>query len=242
MENQHQRTISLIGEENFKTISTKKVLVFGIGGVGGYVAEMLARAGIGEIAIIDFDSVSLSNINRQIIATHSTIGEPKVNVMKKRILDINPNIKVTAINKFVSKDNITDFNPQNYDYVVDAIDNVSAKIALAKLADTQNFNLISCMGTGNKLCPELFEITDIYKTSVCPLAKVIRKELKALGVKKLTVLYSKEQPINNGSRTPASICFTPSIAGIRIAEHVIKSFFKLIFLEKSFLNKQPKKS
>ncbi len=223
METWFDRTALLIGLDKVNLLKTKKVLVFGVGGVGSYAVEMLARAGIGTIDVVDCDIVNITNINRQIIATHSTIGRAKVDVVKERVLDINPNINVKAINKFVTKENIEEFNLASYDYVVDAIDNVTAKIALAEDSEKVGFNLISCMGTGNKLCPELFEITDIYKTSVCPLAKVMRKELKERNVKKLTVLYSKEQPINTiGKRVPASICFTPSIAGIRIAEYVIK--------------------
>lgn len=223
METQFDRTALLIGWDKVDLLKLKKVLVFGVGGVGSYVVEMLARVGVGTIDVVDCDNVNVTNINRQIIATYSNIGRAKVDVVKERILDINPNINIKAINKFVTKENIDEFNLAGYDYVVDAIDNVTAKIALAEASEKVGFNLISCMGTGNKLCPELFEITDIYKTSVCPLAKVMRKELKERNVKKLTVLYSKEQPINTGGeRVPASICFTPSIAGIRIAEYVIK--------------------
>lgn len=223
METQFDRTALLIGWDKVDLLKLKKVLVFGVGGVGSYVVEMLARVGVGTIDVVDCDNVNVTNINRQIIATYSNIGRAKVDVVKERILDINPNINIKAINKFVTKENIDEFNLAGYDYVVDAIDNVTAKIALAEASEKSGFNLISCMGTGNKLCPELFEITDIYKTSVCPLAKVMRKELKERNVKKLTVLYSKEQPINTGGeRVPASICFTPSIAGIRIAEYVIK--------------------
>lgn len=220
------RTISLIGSEAVETLKKSKVLVFGVGGVGSYVVEMLARCGIGEIGLVDFDIVSKSNINRQIIALNSSIGKPKVEVAKERVLDINPNAKVQTMNQFVTKDNLDVFNLKTYDYVIDCIDNITAKIALAKRSEEEGFNLISCMGTGNKLCPELFEITDIYSTSVCPLAKVIRGELKKQGVSKLKVLYSKENPIKNKQRVPASICFTPSIAGIRIAEFVIKELIK----------------
>lgn len=222
------RTKQLIGDEKLNLIKTKKVLVFGVGGVGSYVVEALARAGVGEIAIVDSDVVAMSNINRQIIALCSTIGKAKVEVMKQRILDINPNVKVLSEKKFVTKENLSEFNLKHYDFVVDAIDNVSAKIELAVLSDKQGFNLISCMGTGNKLKPEMFEIADIYKTSVCPLAKVMRKELKARDVKRLTVLYSKEEPINlMGERVPASISFTPGIAGLRIAEYVIKKIAQI---------------
>jgi len=222
-----EKTINLIGQSKVEALQNSKVLVFGVGGVGSYAVEMFARCGVGEICIVDCDVVSKSNINRQIIALNSTIGQTKVQVMQNRILDINPNAKVTAICQFVTKDNLNDFNLKHYDYVVDCVDNITAKIALAKKSEEENFNLISCMGTGNKLCPELFEIADIYATSVCPLAKVMRAELKKQGVSKLKVLYSKEKPTNlNKQRVPASICFTPSIAGIRIAEFVIKELIK----------------
>lgn len=221
---QFDRTEKLIGKDKVGTLKTKKVLVFGVGGVGGFAVEGLVRAGVQNITIVDCDTVSESNLNRQIIALHSTIGKNKVDVMQNRILDINPNATVNAINLFVTKENLAKFNLTDFDFVVDAVDNVTVKIELATLCEKLNVNLISCLGTGNKLCPEMFEIADIYKTSVCPLAKVMRKELKDRGVKALTVLYSKEQPINlTGERVPASISFTPSIAGLRIAEYVVKT-------------------
>lgn len=228
MEEQFERTYNLIGEDNVNKLKNSKIMVLGVGGVGGFVCEALARAGVGEITIVDKDVVSLSNINRQIIALHSTVGKPKVEVMKSRLLDINPNMVVNSQCVFLTKDNISEFECEKYDYVVDAIDNVTAKIELAKLSETKGFKLISCMGTGNKLKPELFEITDIYKTSVCPLAKAIRKKLKENNVKHLTVLYSKEEPraFVDGLRTPASISFSPSIAGLRLAEYVIKEIIK----------------
>ena len=221
------RTISLIGEEAFKKINNKTVMILGSGGVGGFVCEALARAGVNNFVLIDNDVVSISNINRQIIALHSTVGLPKVNVMKERILDINPNAVVTTFQLFLTQENISELD-YNVDYVIDCIDNITAKIALACLSEKVGFKLISCMGTGNKLNPELFEIADINKTSVCPVAKVMRKKLKDLGVGRLKVLYSKEEPIKNEcvARVPASISFTPSIAGLRIAEFVIKEFIE----------------
>ena len=220
---QFDRTEKLIGKDKVNALKAKQVLVFGVGGVGGFAVEGLVRAGVQNITIVDCDTVSESNLNRQIIALHSTIGKNKVDVMKNRILDINPNATVNAINLFVTKENLAEFNLTEFDFVIDAVDNVTVKIELASLCEKLNVNLISCLGTGNKLCPEMFEIADIYKTSVCPLAKVMRKELKDRGVKALTVLYSKEQPINlTGERVPASISFTPSIAGLRIAEYVVK--------------------
>ena len=183
----------------------------------------MVAQGVGNFVLVDNDVVSVTNINRQIIALNSTVGKYKTEVMKQRILDINPNAVVECVNLFITKDNVQDLN-FNVDYVVDAIDNVIAKIELAKMSEKVGFKLISCMGTGNKLEPEKFEISDISKTSVCPLAKVMRKRLKEEGVKKLTVLYSKEEPKNvvENGRLPASISFTPSIAGLRIAEYVIK--------------------
>ncbi len=223
MENQYERTINLIGEQKFKSLSGKKVIVLGIGGVGGFVVEALARAGVQNFVLVDNDVVNVSNINRQIIAKHSTIGQPKVEVMKNRLLDINPNIKVETKNVFLTQENVKTFDFE-CDYVIDCIDNITAKIAVAVESKNKKFNLISCMGTGNKLSPELFEIDDIFKTSVCPLAKVMRKKLRELNVDKLTVLYSKEEPLKTNSRVPASISFCPSIAGLRIAEYVIKQF------------------
>ena len=220
-ENIFSRTMNLIGQENVQSLSKKKVIVFGVGGVGGYVCEALARAGIGTITLVDSDVVNITNINRQIIALYSTIGQKKVDVMRQRILDINPQASVKAICKFVLPENINEFDLKQYNFVIDAIDTVTAKIALAEACERLQVKLISCMGTGNKLKPEAFEIADIYSTSVCPLAKIMRKELRLRGVKQLTVLYSKEDPIKNNERTPASISFTPSIAGLRIAQYVI---------------------
>lgn len=225
-EEQFSRTVSLLGQDAFNSIQGKRVLILGIGGVGGFVAEALARAGVKNFTLVDNDVVSKSNINRQIIALDSTLGRPKVDVMKERILDINPSAVVSTRQDFITASSIAneDFL---YDYVIDCIDNITAKIALAIESEKRGFKLISCMGTGNKLKPEMFEIADIYKTSVCPLAKIMRKKLKDANVKKLTVLYSKEEPIKNGkTRVPASISFTPSIAGLRIAEYVIKDFLK----------------
>lgn len=228
MEDWRDRTIKLIGKEQVYILNNSNVIVFGVGGVGGFAIEGLVRAGIGNFTIVDNDVVSLTNINRQIIATCSTIGKDKTEVMKLRILDINPNAKVNAIKEFVTPYNIDKFNLKQFDFIVDAIDNITAKIALAKYAEDNGINIISCMGTGNKVCPEMFEISDIYKTSVCPLAKVMRKELKARGVKHLKVLYSKEQPCSkNASRTPASISFTVGIAGLRLAEYVIKCILNI---------------
>ncbi len=226
MENQFSRTESLIGPENLKKLKKSHIAIFGIGGVGGYVAEALARSGIGTLDIIDNDSVSLSNINRQIIATHSSIGRFKTEVMKEHILDINPNATVNTHNTFYLPKNSKEFNLSSYDYIIDAVDTVTAKIELITKAQEANTPIISCMGTGNKLDPTKFEITDIYKTSVCPLAKVMRYELKNRNIKKLKVLYSKEIPVKTESRTPASIAYCPAVAGLIIASEVIKDIIE----------------
>lgn len=228
MQNQFSRTELLIGKEAVEKLHNSKVAVFGIGGVGSFVVEGLARSGVGNFILIDNDKVSLSNLNRQIIATHKTIDKNKVDVAKTRILDINPNAKVEVYQEFFmpETEGIID---ETIDYIVDCVDTVTAKIELVVRADKLNIPIISSMGTGNKLDPTRFEITDIYKTSVCPLAKVMRKELRERNIKKLKVLYSKEEPIKingipeeNGKIPPASISFVPSVAGLIIAGEVIK--------------------
>lgn len=223
MVNQFDRTESLIGTESLEKLSKTTVAVFGIGGVGGYVVEALSRCGIGNLVLIDNDDINITNLNRQIIALHSTIGQSKVEVAKKRILDINPNINIEIHKEFFMPETSSKFDFTKYNYVVDAIDSVTGKIELVMKAQESNIPIISSMGTGNKLHPELFEISDIYKTSVCPLAKVMRGELKKRGVKKLKVLYSKEMPIKTaGQRIPASISFVPPVAGLIIAGEVVR--------------------
>ncbi len=226
MENQFSRTENLIGKENLISLKNAKIAVFGIGGVGGHVVEALVRSGVETIDIIDNDNVSLSNLNRQIIATHSSLGKPKTDVMKERILDINPNAVVNTHNLFYLPENAAEFNLSNYDYIVDAIDTVTAKIELITRAKEANIPIISCMGTGNKLDPSKFEISDISKTSVCPLAKVMRYELKKRNITKVKVLYSKENPIKTENRTPMSIATCPAVAGLLIANEVIKDIIK----------------
>ena len=227
------RNEMLIGEASLKKLKDCRVAVFGIGGVGGYVVEALARSGVGAIDLIDNDTVSLSNINRQIIALHSTVGMLKTTVAAKRIKDINPEITVKEINTFVLPENINEFDFSEQNYIVDAIDTVSGKIAIIEKSTKENIPVISSMGTGNKLNPTLFEISDIYKTSVCPLARVMRYELKKRGVKKLKVLYSKEEPLKSSVTdterrkcVPGSISFVPSVAGLIIAGEVIKDLIK----------------
>ncbi len=225
------RTEALLGAENVEKLKNKKVIIFGIGGVGGYTCEALARTGVGVIDIVDSDLVSLSNINRQIIALHSTVGGKKVDVMKERIKDISLGTEVNTYDMFVTPENLSDFDLTKYDYVIDAIDTVSTKIAIAEFCDKNGISVISSMGAGNKLNPCAFKVADIYKTTVCPLAKAVRTKLKKLGVKKLKVVYSDEEPVNstvdeNGKRAPSSCAFIPSVAGLIIASEVIKDLIK----------------
>ena len=219
------RTEMLIGKENLNKLKNSHIAVFGIGGVGGYVTEALARSGVGKIDIIDNDTINVTNINRQIIATTKTIGLNKVDVMKERLLEINPDIEVNSYNLLYLPETSETFDFSKYNYIVDAVDNITAKIDLCLQAEKHNIPIISSMGTGNKLDPTAFEVTDIYKTSVCPLARVMRQELKKRGIKKLKVVYSKEQSITN-QRPPASISFVPSTAGLIIASEVIKDIIK----------------
>ena len=221
-EDQYTRTRMLLGSEEVDRLQNASVLLFGVGGVGGFTCEALARAGVGRIHIVDKDVVDITNINRQIIATHDTGGRPKVEVMKERILSINPAAAVEATECFYLPDRAAEFDFGAYDYVIDAIDNVSAKLSIICEAKAAGTPVISSMGTGNKLDPTRFEIADIHKTSVCPLAKVIRKGLKDRGIKDVKVLYSREEPVRTGLRTPASVSFVPSVAGLIIAGEVIK--------------------
>lgn len=231
MNNQFTRTEILLGADAIEKLKKSRVAVFGVGGVGGFVVEALVRSGIGEIDIIDNDTVALSNINRQIIATHDTIGRSKVDVMEERIKSICPTVKVHKHTCFFLPETADTFCFEDYDYVVDAIDTVSGKIALVMKAEESNTPIMCSMGAGNKLDPTRFEVADIYKTSVDPLAKVMRHELKKRGIKKLKVVYSKEQPLTaKGTTTevsskrsiPGSIAFVPSVAGLIIAGEVIK--------------------
>ena len=221
MENWKSRTESLIKKENVDKLSRAHVLVFGLGGVGSYCAEALARAGIGELTLVDGDKIASSNINRQLIATTSTVGLPKAEVQKERLLQINPDIKISAKQIFFLPENSDEFDFSQYDYVVDAVDTVTAKIEIIQKAKAQNVPVVSSMGTGNKLDPTAFKVSDIYKTKVCPLAKVMRKELKSRGVDRLKVVYSEEEPLKK-DRTPSSISFVPGVAGLILAGEVIK--------------------
>ncbi|MDO4599760.1 MAG: tRNA threonylcarbamoyladenosine dehydratase [[Ruminococcus] gnavus] len=231
--NEYSRTELLLGKDGMQKLKEATVMVFGVGGVGSHCIEALARSGVGRLILIDNDTVSLTNINRQSIASHSTVGRMKTEVMKERIRDINPDIQVTTYETFVLPDNLESLFLATPDYIIDAIDTVTAKIAIVELAQQQNIPLISSMGTGNKLHPELFEITDLSKTTMCPLCKVMRRELKARGIRHLKVLYSPEKPVDTTGREtgedkgarrtlPGSISFVPPVAGLLIAGEVIR--------------------
>ena len=225
------RTGLLIGNEGLDTLAKSKVIVFGVGGVGSFVVEALTRAGVGNLILVDNDTICISNLNRQIHATRNTVGMIKVEAMKERVLSINPDCKVEAKQVFLTADNLEEIIPSDVDYVVDAIDTVTSKLALAKYCYENNIKIMSSMGTGNKIDPSQFRVTDVFKTKVCPLAKVMRSELKKRGVKKLKVVYSEEMPMTpdkgdavpSGKRqTPGSMPFVPPVAGMIIAGEVIK--------------------
>lgn len=250
MLNQFSRTQLLLGKETMDRLAQKRIAIFGIGGVGGYVCEALVRSGIGAFALIDDDKICLTNLNRQIIATRKTVGSYKVDVMKERMLEINPDVDIHVYKCFYLPENANDFNFEDYAYIVDAVDTVSAKIELIMRAKEKNIPIISAMGAGNKLDPTGFKVADIYKTKVCPLAKVMRKELRKRGVKKLKVVYSEEEPIKPledmsiscrnhcicppGTKRkctqrrdiPGSNAFVPAVAGLIIAGEIIKDFSK----------------
>lgn len=226
-----QREELLIGKKNLDKLQNSHVIVFGAGGVGGFTIEALVRGGIGELSVVDYDTIDITNINRQIIATQNTIGLDKVSVVKERALSINPNIKIHIYKeKYNEETRDLFFKEKKYDYVVDAIDLVSSKLDLIETSIKNNIPIISSMGTGNKINPTMLEVSDIYKTSVCPLAKVMRKELKERRIKRLKVIYSKElpmKPLNEDggrekSKNVGSISFVPSVAGLIIGSEVIK--------------------
>lgn len=246
MENQFSRTEFLIGQQNLNKLKNSRVAIFGIGGVGGYTCEALVRSGIENIDIIDDDVVSITNINRQIIALHSTIGKQKVDVMKERLKDINPKVNVNVHKCFFLPENSQNFPFEEYDYVIDAVDTVTAKIELVMKCKEMGIPIISSMGAGNKLDASAFKVADVYNTKMDTLAKVMRRELKARGIKKLKVVYSEEKPIDlqknvdmedlkenenpektfNNKRVPGSISFVPSVVGLIIAGEVIKDILK----------------
>ena len=222
MSERFSRTELLIGKENVERLGRARVAVFGVGGVGGCAVEALVRSGVGTLDLIDADVVSLSNVNRQIIATEKTVGRAKVDVAKERALEINPDIKVNIYKIFYLPETAGQFDFTLYDYVVDAIDTVTGKLGLIMQAKEAGVPVISCMGAGNKLDAAAFRVEDIYKTSVCPLAKVMRRELKKRGVKDLKVVYSKEEPVKKGNQIPGSIAFVPPAAGLILAGEVVK--------------------
>ena len=229
--NEFCRTELLVGEEGINKLHNSKVIVFGIGGVGSFVVEALTRAGVGNLILVDNDTICISNLNRQIHATQATVGMIKVEAMKERVISINPKCNVEAKQVFITADNISEIIPSDVDYVVDAIDTVTSKLALAEYCYKNNINIISSMGTGNKMDPTQFRVSDVFKTKVCPLAKVMRHELRKRGVKKLKVVYSEEMPMtpdkgravpSQKRQTPGSISFVPPVAGMIIGGEVIK--------------------
>lgn len=235
MDSIFSRTALLIGEDSLKKLQSSKVIIFGLGGVGSYVCEALARSGVGYFHLVDNDIVDKTNINRQLIATVDTIGKNKVDVMRDRILSINPDVEIEISKCFYLPENSGNFDFEKYDYIIDAIDTVTAKIDLVVKAKKANTRIISSMGTGNKLDPTRFEVSDIYKTSVCPLCKVMRRELKKREIDSLKVVYSKEEPKNvviesnfpnTKKRSPGSTSFVPSVAGLIIASEVVKDLIK----------------
>ncbi len=231
MTDSFSRTALLLGDEALARLKNARVAVFGVGGVGGYAVEALVRSGVGALDLIDNDTVAQSNINRQIIALNSTVGQYKADVAAKRVLDINPECDVRAIKVFYMPETADEFDFTRYDYIIDAIDTVKGKLALARQAQDAGAPIISCMGAGNKLDPTAFEVADIYDTSICPLARIMRKECRARGIKRLKVVYSKEMPARPVKKleeqtvrrdTPGSVSFVPSVAGLIIAGEVIK--------------------
>lgn len=220
------RTERLIGTEALEKLRNANIIIFGLGGVGSYTAEALARCGVGKMTVVDKDTVDITNINRQLYALHSTVGKEKAGVAAERIKDISPKCEVTPLVKMYLPENADEFELEKYDYIIDAIDNVTAKIDLAVKAEALSVPIIASMGTGNKLDPSAFKISDIYKTSVCPLCRVMRRELKKRDVRHLKVLFSEEEPKTDGERTPASISFVPPAAGLMIAGEVVRDIIK----------------
>lgn len=226
-----ERTRAMLGDDAIEKLNKSRVAVFGVGGVGGYTVEALVRSGIGEIDVFDKDTVSISNINRQIIATQSTVGMSKVEAIKARIHEINPECKVNIHEVFYLPENAHNYDFACYNYIVDAVDTVTAKLEIIRRAKEADIPVISSMGTGNKLDPTRLEVADISKTTVCPLARVMRRELKSRGINHLKVVYSKEEPrktaiTEDGRNAPASVAFVPSVAGLIIAGEVIKDLIK----------------
>lgn len=227
--NEFIRSEILLGKAAMEKLKKSKVIIFGVGGVGSYVCEAIARSGVGAITVVDNDVVSQSNINRQLIALHSHLGRAKVDVVKERIEDINPKCSVTVYKMFYLPETAEEIDFSEYDYIIDAVDTVTAKLEIICRAKKAGVPVISCMGTGNKLEPSMLSITDIYKTKVCPLARVMRRELKERGIKSLTVMYSEEKPLvpmSDNPRVPGSVSFVPSVAGLMIGGYVVKELIK----------------
>lgn len=226
MSSQFERTELLIGKKGVERLAAARVAIFGIGGVGGYALEALARSGVGNIDLVDNDIIGLTNLNRQIIATHGTLGKYKVDVARERVLDINPSALIKTYKLFYSEENSDEMDLKVYDYIIDAIDTVKSKVELIVRAKAEKITIISSMGAGNKMNPTMFFTDDIYNTSVCPLAKVMRRELRQRGIEKLKVVYSKETPIKvdhaGTVKTPGSNSFVPPACGLTIASEVIK--------------------
>ncbi len=228
MKEQFEREAMLLGEEGVARLQNASVAVFGIGGVGSYTVEALARAGIGRLLLVDNDTVSVTNINRQLIALWSTVGQPKVEVAAARVRDINPDCVVETKAMFYTPDTADELDLSGFDYIVDAVDTVSAKLELIVRAKALSIPVISCMGAGNKLDATRFEVADIFETSVCPLARVMRRELRVRGLERCKVIYSKEEPITaaDGRRVPGSLSYVPSVAGLLAAGEVIRDLLK----------------
>ena len=226
MDERFSRTVRVIGQDKMNLIKNSSVIVFGLGGVGSAAAEALARAGVGTIGIVDKDVVDITNINRQLIATDKTVGLKKTDAVEERLLTINPEIIIHKYDLFYLPETADSIDLSQYDFILDCIDNVTAKIELTVRAKEMGVNIISSMGTGNKLHPEMLEIADISKTSVCPLARVMRRKLKKRGVNKLPVIYSKEEPVKSDSSVPGSVSFTPPVAGYLMSSFVINSVIK----------------
>ncbi len=222
MDERFSRSSRILGQERLEKLNNSSVIVFGVGGVGGAVLEALVRGGVGTVGVVDKDIINITNLNRQIIATDANIGEKKVDAAQKRALSINPKVNIEKYDLFYLPETAEQIDLAKYDFIVDAVDNVTAKLELIGRAEKLGIPIISSMGTGNKLHPEMFEITDIYKTSVCPLARVIRRELKNRGIKNLTVVYSKEEPVKTDSSVPGSTSFTPPVAGYLMASYIIR--------------------
>lgn len=228
---QFSRTALLLGDDAIEVLLRTRVIIFGIGGVGSFTAEALARCGTGNLTLVDGDNVSITNINRQIHALHSTIGRPKVEVMAERIKDINPHATIAGIKKFVDENNLDQILTEEYDYVVDAIDTIRSKVAIVCRSKTLGLPVISCMGAARKLEPTRFEVADLFETRICPVARIMRRELRTRGIESLKVVYSKEHPIKTCSRTqagsvPGSVAFVPPVAGLIVAAEVIKDLLK----------------